>query len=116
MNIERSKPASQREQKTLDNNGRKISSSTLVPVGAAVSVIIALLIGYQWLDERLDSQDAQITALHYELQTVKTLTADRWRGSDMKLWAEMFLRLNPDSKDKVPDPWEIIDQRTRDGN
>ena len=112
MNTERSKPCPpQKGQKSVNGNGRKVTPATLIPVGAALTILIALIAGYQWLDERLDAQDTSIGALAYELREVKTLTKDRWRGSDMKLWTEMFLRLNPEHKDKVPDPWVILDQR-----
>lgn len=110
MNTERSKPSPPGDgKKPLNGNGKRITPATLIPIGSALAVIVALFAGYRWMDERFDLQDSQITAMTKE---IKYLTDDRWRGSDMKLWTEMYLRLNPDQKkESVPDPWVILDRR-----
>jgi len=113
MNTERSNTSSLTKDTKVNGNGRKITANTVVPIGAAIFVLGALLTGAQWLDSRLDAQDMCIQELRQEVQAVKILAEDRWRGSDMKLWTEMFLRQNPSLDGKVPDPWLILERRKK---
>jgi hypothetical protein len=78
-----------------------ISSRTLVPIGQAISLLVACLLGYIWLDARFDGVETRLTAIE---QSMVSNIDDRWRAQDQKVWSQELQIANNQTL-IVPDPY-----------
>lgn len=83
----------------------KLTANTWVPVGVAVSAVLAFTGGAVWINSNFQSLQFQNSELSKGMsrleQRIDTLQ-DRWTGRDMSQWIELFRAKNGD-KIIVPD-------------
>ena len=75
-----------------------LTRDTLIPIGVAVAVILAITSGVVWLNRSLDRITFGIEALSADLQRVQVridnVSSDLWRRSDMEWWAKLMRAQN----------------------
>ncbi len=76
-----------------DTKPNVISRTTLVPLGVMCAVVFSCAGGVVWLNSKLSSIDYRLATIQKDLDEQ---TGDRWRESDMEVWAEMLRIQNPD--------------------
>jgi len=76
----------------------QINRSTLVPIGAVVSLVIILVGAWGFLDSRFTTIDRALDKQDRRLERLEEKTGDRWTSTEMKLWGAQLKNLNPDMK------------------
>lgn len=98
---------------TSDVNGTEartraqvVISTTLVPIGLAVTMVATALTLKTWIDAQFKGVDTRFTEMGSSIQELKfqmrvyesameAKTADRWTATHQKFWASEMRRLNP---------------------
>jgi len=68
-----------------------LSRTTLIPLGAAISLLVVIIGVAISLDRRLVSIDYRLDRIEADLNRG---TADRWTRTDMDHWADLFKAKN----------------------
>lgn len=92
----------------------KLNSGTLVPLGAAISVIIVLISLTVWVVTQLQEVKHSVNSLEYKISkdllqihySLERKTLYRWTSNNMLTWAGEFSKSNPTII--VPSVKEII--------
>jgi len=83
-------------------NGNGIDKGTKISLALVVMVVGGLFSLWAYLDQRFDGIEAKIAEFEHR-------TEDRWRGTDMRVWALELERLNREIDLHVPDPYSVTE-------
>lgn len=80
-----------------DGNGKRvtITTSTLMPLGLVVALVLGLWRGTAYLDDRFNRLMDADRAIAEQLSLIKITLANRWTLSDMRLWESQLKINNP---------------------
>ena len=86
-----------------------INSSTLMPLGVVVALVLALWRGTTYLDSRFAQLAESDRVMTEQLTFIKFTLSDRWTCSDQKIWEQALQIKNPSIV--VPDSTAILHAR-----
>lgn len=91
----------------MGSSETKLSGSSLVPLGAACAVALAVIGGTWQISAAFNQFSSRLDRLEARIESS---TADRWTASDMERWAYKLDKANRETI-AVPDPRSIRSDR-----
>ena len=71
-----------------DKPGAIVSRNTLVPIGGAIAIFIALLTHYAWIRDQFESLKTTMNKLEYKLDQQSQVIRESITRTEMQLWIE----------------------------
>ena len=80
------------------DTGTVLNKSTLMPIGAVITILSVLMAAWGFMDSRFTSIDKVLDKVDRRVEKLEDTSGDRWTSGDQQLWAARFQVLNPEMK------------------